>query len=236
MVHDSIDPPHTVRMVDSKKCRYCRRKFSSSSNRHRHEVYFHHAVKQDDDDDDDTDNGDESMSETKNDKNSDTETSDEEEDQEDQRSDEESDSDDSLDSEEGDNEKHWPEVLRETCQDVSDEIPGADLVFRHPYFETFLEALYTNLTDRMKFAEYMKEKDDVYRKIQKTADICLHKRENNFDEDESFEIAWNDRKYLLKKLLRNHYKVLADELDNDDEDSEGGEEEVESEHENNFAG
>jgi len=75
--------------------------------------------------------------------------------------------------------------------------------------------MFSKLDDRIKFVEYMNEDDEVYGKIQETG---LEYKERNLDEDEANEKAWDDRKFLLKKLLRKYYNVIEEEIDGQSDD------------------
>ena len=123
-----------------------------------------------------------------------------------------------------DSQNHWPTLIQEICEkmDLQTEISEATEVLVEPLLTEFLEELRENLEKRIKFVDYMKEEDKTYQEIQSTAD-----QYNGLDEDEAFEKAWNDRKYLLKRLIREHIEVIENVLENNNE--EGDEDEDENE-------
>ena len=186
-------------MTNSKVCRYCQRKFSSSSNRHRNEIAFHHHKPNQISDDDDNDSSDALISEKgTNEGFSDPEPTDDEEEESDTDSDEEV--------------SHWEVLIREACQEVKGEMKNIKDVLREQNYDTFLDILQDKLNEKMRFAAFMRDKDPVYVKIQETANEDM----GDLDDEEALAKAWNKRKYLLKWLLKSYSDVIDEEL-NDSE-------------------
>ena len=179
-------------IMDCTRCRFCERKFYSSSNRSRHEAQIHNNSKVD-------------------------------------RADSEMEDDENQEIESG--EDYWSSLIVRTFDemDLQSEIENGNEILGEPILSQFLEELRENLEKRMKFAQYMEEEDETYREIQNTAN-----QYKDLDSDEAFEKAWNERKYLLKRLLRDHMDVIEDEIENRVEvsENEDGNEEEEDENGN----
>jgi len=208
-------------MFDSKTCRICNRRFSSSSNRHRHEVSFH-GINQlpynetmesneisHSDEESDTDQSDQHSVEENNENESDG--------NHDILSDNESNSSDSENEE--DEQKYWSDVIRETCEDLKMQIPNGKLVFHPHNFDLFLEALFANINEKLKFSEYMLYSDDVFAKIKQMADKYGFENDD-MDEDEALEKAWDDRKFLLRKHISKYVDVIEKEFEESDNEEQ----------------
>ncbi len=122
-------------------------------------------------------------------------------------------SDEEESQEVGSGEDYWSTLISRTFDemDLQSEIENGDEILCEPMLSQFLEELRENLEKRMKFAQYMEEEDETYREIQNTAN-----QYKDLDSDEAFEKAWNERKYLLKRLLRDHMDVVENEMENGD--------------------
>ena len=123
---------------------------------------------------------------------------------------------------------NWSILINETFEGMylESEIENANEILSDPLLSQFLEELRENLEKIMKFADNMKEEDETHQAIQKTT----NQYENHDDDDEAFDKAWNERKYLLKRLLHDHIEVIENaiemtEQDKDEEDGEGEDDE-----------
>ena len=199
--------------MDSTICRYCNQQFYSSSNRRRHELYVHQKkglVKMEDYDYQESNNSSQESNDTEK---SVKDVLDEE----------------GSDSESPENEEdYWATLIIKTCRemDIGKEIEKPKDILNDPILSEFLEELRENLDGRMKFAEYMQIHDKVYQEIQDTAE---HYSRKDIEESEAFEKAWNKRKYLLKRLLRDNLDVIKEVM----EEGNDSEEEQEEEDDNN---
>ena len=184
--------------MDSTVCKFCQHKFYSSSNRHRHEVYCHKMAANQygmgetyDSDHSDNDSDNEEPTET------------------------------NSDSSQGEAEQqdHWEMLIAETCRemDIHKEIKNPKDIMTNPVLSEFLEELRQNLESKMDFAQYMQNEDKTYQELQNTAERFSRK---DLDEDEAFEKAWNERKYLLKRLLRDNLDIVQKVLNEKVEDSD----------------
>ena len=197
--------------MDSTICRFCRRKFYSSSNRHRHEAYFHKMPSKHDEMNDESFDS----------KQPDTKSDMEENETPTDSVDEEQTDDQSEQKEQEEEQDYWEMLIEETCREmnIKKEIRNPKDLLVEPILGEFLEELCQQLESRMKFAQYMEDHDKVYQEIQTTAERF---REKDLDEDEAFEKAWNKRKYLLKWLLRDNLNIIKDVL-NESDDGENSE-------------
>ncbi len=184
-------------MMDSTFCKYCDHQFYSSSNRRRHKLHVHQRgglLTMEDIDD--------QVSNTS------SQNSDNTEEPEKDIFDE-----DGSDSQRSEKEEdHWATLIMETCRemDIGKEIVKPKDILNDPIFSEFLEELRENLDSRMKFAEYMQVHDKVYEEIQCTAERYARK---DIEDSEAFEKAWNKRKYLLKRLLRENLAVVKEVME-----------------------
>ncbi len=203
--------------MDSIVCRFCDIQFYSNFNCRRHELRVHQKEMkemEDNDSDHSSSTGSQDSSDTQ-----------------DRRKDildEQDDTESEKSSESG--EHYWSELITEICREIElkNEIKYPKEVLFEPMLSRFLEELRDNLDSRMKFADYMKNHDKVYQEIQNTAERYERKE---LEEDEAFEKAWNDRKYLLKRMLRDNLDVIEKTLD---ESSDHSEEEEEEEDQENY--
>ena len=191
--------------MDSTICRFCHRKFYSSSNRHRHETYFHKMVSKQHEIKDESFDSQPSGVISDNEENevpTDSEKQNEEKEQE-------------------EDQDHWEMLIDETCREmnIQKEIQNSKDILVDPILGEFLEELRQNLESRMKFAQYMEDHDKIYQEIQTTAERF---RQKDLDEDEAFEKAWNKRKYLLKRLLRDNLNIIENVM-NETDDEENSE-------------
>ncbi len=195
-----------ITIMDSKICRFCNIQLYSSYNRRRHELSVHQNEKEEMENyvsDHSTSTGSQESSDTQDrrkdllDENDDTE------------------SDKSSEPEEN----YWSESIIEICRemDLKNEIKNPKEVLSEPLLSRFLEEIRDNIGNRMKFADYMKNHDKIYQEIQSTAEQYEQKE---LDEDEAFEKAWNKRKYLLKRMLRDNLDVIEKTLDENNDSSD----------------
>ena len=212
-------------MDQNNVCQYCHQRFYSSFNLHRHQLRFHRALMefaQEDQEINDMES--ETGSQDSNNINED-ETNDapeSEDETNDEPKSEEFDTDDEYD--------YWQILINETFKEMGlhKEIKNPKEILLDPILTEFLEELRENLEGRMKFAEYMQNQDKVYQEIQNTAE--RHSRKD-LDEDEAFEKAWNERKYLLKRLIRDNLNVIKSAMEesaseeSEDEQNAGKEDE-----------
>ena len=194
-------------MDQNNVCQYCHQRFYSSFNLHRHQLRFHRALMEFAQEDQEINDMESEIGSQDSDNIKEDETNDVPET-------EESDTDDEYD--------YWQVLISETFKEMGlrREIKNPKEILLDPVLSEFLEELRENLEGRMKFAEYMQNKDKVYQEIQNTAE--RHSRKD-LDEDEAFEKAWNERKYLLKRLIRDNLNVIKSAME------ESGSEESEDE-------
>jgi hypothetical protein len=114
---------------------------------------------------------------------------------------------------------YWETMIAETCREMElhKEIKNPKELMKEPMLGEFLEELRQNIENKMKFADYMQNEDKVYKEIHSTAERY---EEKDLDEDEAFEKAWNKRKYLLIRLLRDNLYIVQDVLNENYEDSD----------------
>ena len=184
-------------MDQNNVCQYCHQRFYSSFNLHRHQLRFHRALMEFAQEDQEINDMESEIGSQDSDNIKEDETNDVPET-------EESDTDDEYD--------YWQVLISETFKEMGlrREIKNPKEILLDPVLSEFLEELRENLEGRMKFAEYMQNKDKVYQEIQNTAE--RHSRKD-LDEDEAFEKAWNERKYLLKRLIRDNLNVIKSAME-----------------------
>ena len=203
--------------MDSTICRFCAIQFYSNFNRRRHEMRVHQKEVQEEVEDYDTDHSASTNSQdSDNNQNRKEDIFDDKDD---------TDSEKSSDSEEN----YWSELIIETCRemDLKNEIKSPKDVLFEPMLSRFLEELRDNIDKRMKFADYMNSHDKIYQEIQNTVERY---ERNDLEEDEAFEKAWNERKYLLKRMLKDNLDVIERTL----KECSDSEEEEEKEDEENY--
>ena len=199
--------------MDHFVCQYCNQRFYSKFNLHRHQLRFHRALME---------FGQEinEMESEIGSQNSDNAEESEEKDIFDEDGSDSQRSEKEEESESEDDYDHWQVLINETFKEIGlhKEIKNPKEILREPLLSEFLEELRENLETRMKFADYMQNEDKVYQEIQNTAE--RHSRKD-LEEDEAFEKAWDDRKYLLKRLIRDNLDVIKSAMEESaSEDSE----------------
>ena len=109
--------------------------------------------------------------------------------------------------------KHWEQLIKLTINEMENEMPKeAKDLLHEPCLSIFMEKMLENLEKYMTFTQNMKDDDPIYAKIQKTADTY---EDQNMEEGEAFEKAWNDRKILIKRFLRDHIDDIEYLIDSD---------------------
>ena len=175
-----------------------------------------------DNEEDDLDSGDEDVD-------LDDEEVDDDDDEDDD--DEVDDDDDDSEADNDENQKswsHWKILITEAVEEMGKQPSEAAEILKDPYFDDFIEKVRESLSKQIRFADYVKRKDKVFNAIQKSANLFI--REMKLSKGEAFEKAWNERKYLLKRFLRNHLEEIQDEvLNNGGSDTEEIDDENESE-------
>ena len=182
--------------------------FSRSDNRVRHEQQFH--------------GGEETMSEV-----SEVTQNTEENNQTDQEMDENEENEEEETEEEDDNEENedydeemcWKEILEESAEDgYMTEHPERYLT--DPYLGAIVERIKNVVQQKLKIAHYLEDDDGTYREIKET--IERYENQGCLD-DEAVEKAWSERRFLIKKKIKEHLDVFRpedDDEDNDDNDED----------------
>ena len=203
-------------MDDSRICRFCGRKFYSSTNRHRHEVGFHNMK----DDEEEVYPMSESAQSSPERRTNSPEAWPKPQSESSVRSDDNQEVEDveEREDEEDGEEDVWDELIQETCENVPapEGVTSVDGLFHHEGFiHHFLVTLFELLDRRMRFANQMEEDEEIYLKLQDTAN---HYQERGYKEDEAFEVAWNKRRYLLKKMLKDRANIFEQEYFGEEEE------------------
>ena len=197
----------TIKIQMAHNCKFCARVFSTSSNRIRHERLFHGDVVEDEEEDNvSVESSDSDDDDAK------TEVSDEESVADEKEvSDEEMDSDDEND--------YWGEVIEKAASKI--EVENPEKLLKEPYLSEMVDEMRQVVEKRIKFANYMQNKDAVYQKIE-TAKARHHEDDDDSDDEEAEETGWNDKRFLLKRVIAEHLVVVGS-ADSDDEDSDAEE-------------
>ena len=128
--------------------------------------------------------------------------------------------DEDLDSE---TEQNWVVLLKETFDRIN--ITNADELLKEPLFSEFLEVLRDTLQERLEFASYFENDDDVYKSILNTSYNYLDK---DLGQDEAIEKAWDERKFLVRAFFRDNpmlvQRALTEEAKEELEENESEEE------------
>ena len=208
--------------MDAKACHHCNRRFSSSSNRLRHEKYFHRKDVSESTNDPELRNTMSPSSEVETENSMTTEDDNDDDDDDDDNSQEVDDDDDeesiagSDDSDESCADP-WRELISETCEQADIDVESAEQVLQEPYLSEFLEMMGKILQKKINMVKNLQEKDATYEKVQSTIDRCTDK---DYDDDEAFEKAWDKRKFLLKKVLKNNLDLIEEKLINNSEEED----------------
>jgi len=217
----------------SNKCGFCDREFYSAFNRRRHEIGAH-KNEIEGPEGEDLDHGNELQSlesverpDSGEDIHSpETQESVSESDEEikDMKSASEDSAKEDESSDEDDKESEvWERVILEALATVEDpEVDTLKDVFQEPFLGRIIKAIRHVLDDYTSVAEVI-ENSDVCSKIENTKQ---HLEEKGYGENEATEAAWEQRKFLVKRLLREHKNTIQDELFPEESEDEAEEMDV----------
>lgn len=191
------------------KCETCGRQFSRNANLLRHILAVHVEKKRDVEDAEESDPeeiGEEAVAD------------DEMPDASSEQSDEEEEAVEASDEEEEDepDEDHdyWREIVATAAGNVDYDDP--EELLKEPKLSEMVDEMRQIVEARMAFAEYMMNDDAVFHKITK----AKTRNDDGDSDDEAEETGWNDKRFLLKRVVEKHIDVLNDESDIQDSDVE----------------
>ncbi len=110
--------------------------------------------------------------------------------------------------------KFWSLLVKESLKSMP-KLPenAQELLLESPYLTDFFDKMRQNMEDRIKVSDYMRYEDPIYGQLKATADRYVE--EKGLEQDEAFEKAWEERKYLLKRYLRHHSHEIDKQLHKD---------------------
>lgn len=135
---------------------------------------------------------------------------------EEEHSDDDDDKEHTTDGESEDEEKEsvrWKEIIEYAHSQCDVTAAQAS---REPYLSEFVEHMKEYAEERNEFVKEM-EYDDSYEKIDKIIQKNILK---GWSRQESVDVAWHDRRFLVKKIIENNKELLVDEKEESDDDDE----------------
>lgn len=119
----------------------------------------------------------------------------------------------------------WQEMISKAIKNTDLPNDIAD-IFHEPYLSEFLQTLQDKVMDKIWRMKLLCN-SEIYKAIVETRDDTLDK-ENTLTKDEAMEVAWEKRKFLLKKLMKSNMKLFEEafneESDDDNDDENDGNE------------
>ena len=112
--------------------------------------------------------------------------------------------------------EEWRHVIGSTLEGEEFSYDPPEQVLREPHLSEFIAALRLVVESKMKFANYMKKADNVYRSIVRCAERHV---ENECTADEANETAWNDRRFAIRKILKDNIDLFGDDDDDNNNDN-----------------
>jgi len=235
--------------LESRKCRFCPKEFYSAFNRIRHEAGIHNrnsdqAAEEMSQNADDTgyaahardiynDNNSEGGGDVSDEEEKEGEESNDDEEMEEDDKSESGTEEESSDDEDDDKAKEfeiWDRVIKEALDGIEDpEIDTVKDVFEDPFLSKLTKGIRKVIDDYNNVVRVIEE-SNVYVKID---DTKMQFEDKGYEEDEAKAAAWDQRKFLARKLLKDHKAMIEEELfpttEKVEEDAEktGEEEEVE---------
>ena len=133
-------------------------------------------------------------------------------------SDDGSDSDESSDDEE---ESRWKEIISAACDetDFGPQFAKPEHILKEPYISEVVAAMGNYVERHIMFAHDMENEDDTYEQI----NIRIARYEDeDMPRDEASQLAWQDRRYLVRKMLEKHVDIVKGKFfeGSDEEDSD----------------
>ena len=110
----------------------------------------------------------------------------------------------------------WSRIIREVWNQESYGVETLAEVLKEPYLSEFINDVQKLFEGRLEFAQHMENDDEVYDKIKKTIDRYESK---GYDTQEATELAWQERRFLLRNIIEECVKNLVDEEEEGDDEN-----------------
>ena len=198
-------------------CNDCKLSFTRPWNYTRHLQIKHGEMKEDDFEPEENESQDESMSE---DEESTTDSMEEEVDTTEDKEEPKAQGND-----------HWRTAIDLTIEKMNDDgyefFEDPIKMLREPYLGEFVHELQQVVESRIKFANYFENDDPVYVSISRIKEKA--EEEDALEEDECADIAWSQRRFAVRKIIRENIDLFDDEEEDDADGNEIPEETEEDE-------
>ena len=122
-----------------------------------------------------------------------------------------------TEGEEADQPNIWKAAIEETIsrlQGDDDEYTVPEAVLKEPFPSEFVLELQKTVTQWVDYADAFKE-DPTYNVIMKQYKK-ISKEAKGYDDDEALQSAWMDRRFFVKKRLRENIDCFIDTEDSDE--------------------
>jgi hypothetical protein len=111
----------------------------------------------------------------------------------------------------------WPQIISDACDTVQFSLPlkHADQLLRDPFLDEFVDQMKSVVEKRVDFVKAM-DSDEGYGKIDSTIQQF---ESDDYDRTEAVDAAWHARRFLVKKIIKEHIDIVEKAFDLEDDES-----------------
>ena len=99
----------------------------------------------------------------------------------------------------------WGQVIVDAIAEMSTKPEQAEQLVKREFLDDFLDNLRESLERKILLANYLQYTDPIYLEIKKNAEKI---RQTEPHTESAFEKAWEERKYLLKRFIRQNLDTI----------------------------
>ena len=133
---------------------------------------------------------------------------------------ESSDGDSSDDDEE---ETYWREIVDEAADNL--EFDNAEELLNEPLLSAMVDEMRQVVEKKLEFADHMKNENEIYARI-----LLAKKRYKDETDEIAAQTAWNDKRFVLKKVITENMDIFeesdTEEISNTEGDIEDSEADI----------